>query len=407
MTLTLLDHWKRIPTPVQQVLRRQLALYQPAPNINDLTQIFNIKELIIPYETYSFINFDLLRPFNKLQTLSITNSNGFPDVDLVDLSGLSHLKDLKQLILKNFSFKSLNGLEQLNGLTHLDIGSCKIEDPQAIGALDSLKYLIYDNDYSDHKGNNIFDVGFMASLRSLELLKIHTQGQISFAPLSALSNLKYLDLSFYNNYYNQNNYEALSQLTSLLQLDLSYSWIKETEFLRPLTKLTHLNLGTNQLSDCTPLAALTELIYLDLYGYYGQTSDKLIKLKDISPLQNCTKLSYLHINHHEIEDISSLNSLTSLHELHIDHNLLKDISALAQCKALQRLNISDNAITDLVPLAELDNLIELSLMNTQVKDLTPLLNLSNLKEIHIGGTSISTRKLNLFRKTRPDCVIYN
>ncbi|MFH1500964.1 MAG: leucine-rich repeat domain-containing protein [archaeon] len=80
---------------------------------------------------------------------------------------------------------------------------------------------------------------------------------------------------------------ALSSLTNLQQLTITYNDVSDLSPLSNLKSLTFLNLQGNDITDVSPLSGLTELTNLNLVS----NSD----LADISPLQGLNNLNYLYL----------------------------------------------------------------------------------------------------------------
>ena len=104
---------------------------------------------------------------------------------------------------------------------------------------------------------NISDLAMFTNLTSLSLNRNYYITDIS--AISNLTGLTELNLS----YIHINNTSALSNLTDLIELDLSYNNITDIGGLSNLTNLTKLSLEYNRISDLSALSNLTNLT--DLY----------------------------------------------------------------------------------------------------------------------------------------------
>ena len=132
------------------------------------------------------------------------------------------------------------------------------------------------------------------------------------------------------------------------------------------------------LGDSTSIDGLQFLINLESLGLNSGT------YKDISPLENLTKLKFLAIvRNKNLTDISKLSKLTSLETLQIFRNSIKDISAVRNMPRLKYF-IADynNNIDDISALENKPDLKVVLLEGNKIKDFSPLKNapLTNLHD---------------------------
>lgn len=138
---------------------------------------------------------------------------------------------LKKLVARKISISDWRFLENLTGLTYLNLRNNQLSDGQFLKKLTRLTSL-------DLSFNQISDWQFLGNLRGLT----------------------YLNLSF-----NQiSDWRFLKKLTKLTSLDLRNNQIFDAQFLENLTGLTSLGLSNNQVSDGRFLEKLTKLTLLDL-----------------------------------------------------------------------------------------------------------------------------------------------
>lgn len=95
--------------------------------------------------------------------------------------------------------------------------------------------------------------------------------------------------------------------------------------------------------------------------------------KDLSPLENLTKLKSLSIvRNPNITDISKLSKLTNLENLQIFRNSIKDISSLVNMPRLKYFVADYNSIEDISALENKPNLKIVVLEGNKIKDFSPL-----------------------------------
>ncbi|MDR1179841.1 MAG: hypothetical protein LBK44_04990, partial [Spirochaetales bacterium] len=135
-----------------------------------------------------------------------------------------------------------------------------------------------------------------------------------FSILSALPNLKYLDISF-------NRQEEIPVLPFLRSLEVlilaNMTKIKNIDFIKNLRNLRTLYIyGINNLYDLEPLASLTSLRELSLH--HGKMSGTGTAVKSMEPIGELTELKYLSFclnvegNNKDITPILKLKKLERL-----------------------------------------------------------------------------------------------
>jgi Bacterial Ig-like domain/Leucine Rich repeats (2 copies)/Putative Ig domain len=213
--------------------------------------------------------------------------------------------------------KSLDGIQNLTGLTRLVLPMHAVTDLGPVAALTELDSL--DLTASPGMPPTISDVG----------------------PLAALTHLRYLNL---------NNTRGIVDLSPL----------------SGLTALAELHVRFNSISDLRPLRGLTNLRQLNLAGN---------AIVDVSPLSTLTGLTFLAINYNDIADIAPLSGLTSVSGiLWLLGNRITDLSPLAGMSGVTTVFASGNELTNISGLASLRNLKSIILIdNPNLSDVEPLL----------------------------------
>lgn len=116
-------------------------------------------------------------------------------------------------------------------------------------------------------------------------------------------------VSFYPagvNYYPTNEeMQKLRYCTELIAIDIGHTRATDCEFLWHTPKVKYLILADTGIIDITPVGNLKDLIYLELFN---------LRIKDYSPLLNCTKLQDLNIGTTHA-DPEPLSKMTWLHNL--------------------------------------------------------------------------------------------
>ena len=345
-------------------------------------------------------------------------------------------------------------------------------DLNSDGKIDFSDFLIFASSYgntipTDGGGSEIVEIPD-ATLRAVisdSLNKAHG-APITRADMATLTSLWAVDKNINNlrglefainltelylvqNHIRSSDLSALSGLTNLTELDISYNRISDIAALAGLTKLERLSLDGNQISDITALitalSGLTNLTWLDIRNNpLSATSinthvpaletrgvtvhwsvfipdanlravienrlnkardapitradmatltslPQLRNIIDLTGLEFATNLTTLNLNKNRIRisDITALAGLTNLRFLHLNSNRISDITALAGLTNLRELDLENNQISDIVALAKLTNLTDLRLSNNQITDIAPLSGLTNLTYLPLGYNQIS------------------
>ncbi len=138
---------------------------------------------------------------------------------------------------------------------------------------------------------------------------------------------------------------SLEWLKNLKELDLTWTRVKDLDFLKWFTDLEKLSLKDTRVSDISALEWLKNLKELDL---------SKTEVSDISSLKGLTNLEKLSLKDTKISDISALEWLTNLRDLDLSWTKITDIKALKWLKKLRELDISLTGVEDLEPVEWLD-----------------------------------------------------
>lgn len=244
-------------------------------------------------------------------------------------------------------FSSLAGIQNLTGLTQLNI----------INRL-------------------VTDISPLSELSQLRILNLHTNWITDISPLSELTNLTSLIIS-------ENpivDISSLSGLVNLQRLQVHGLYPYQLQYYLSLDDGRDPDVVFNGVSDISALSNLTELRYLRIH---------LQDISDISPLAGLEKLTNLRIYDNKIADINPLENLTALNLLWVHDNLISDLSPLAGMTEMVQLGLSDNSITDIEALGSMSKLQYLFLRNNRISDLSPLRRSPDLAVLHLDNNAIT------------------
>lgn len=105
---------------------------------------------------------------------------------------------------------------------------------------------------------------------------------------------------------NSEQLQPLKYCTELIALDLGHMYYKDLSFLENMTKLQYLILVDARYTDISVLAQMPDLMYLEIFKN---------ELDDLTPLLQCKKLKHLNIGYTSGFDYASLKEMTWLERL--------------------------------------------------------------------------------------------
>lgn len=253
--------------------------------------------------------------------------------------------------------------------------------------------------------------------------------------LATWNQLRHLDLR--GTRVDSGAFERLVPLSSLQFLDISSTEVDDEGFeeLAALPHLTRLRCGANRLSGLalTVLKTVPNLRHLDVGGYqrvdsglWGLplTEQNLERLGDLTQLETLSlrgaKLtdrgsdrpgSDLAIKT-DIVGLEALAPLVNLRSLDLGDLPISssDLGWLPKLTRLEQLDIDgafeiDDAAA--APLSALSRLTRLNLANSTIGDagLAQLAQLQSLEQLTVGGTQVTGRAIDAFKKQRPQCHV--
>ena len=421
----------------EAVVRQHLEIPLRLLTAEDLEKLVDLKADTREIKIHNIVGLD------QCPNLLSLEIRGWHDDPLSDLTPLSELEQLTELILWGQQVSDLAPLEKLVSLKKLNFGPNRLDQTTDLSVLRNLVNLTE----LGIRHNHIVDLSFLEPLRDLQILKLE-QNRISeisvlenlkelshlglndnlindISALSGLPDLNWLELQ--NNRVtditplieNQNlkgtlkihgnplaNTAQMTHIPSLRQrgIDISHDRISEQAVVFKEVKLENAIRRVLQI----PVAPLTQadllrlteldanaLDIVDLTGLeYCPNLTKLkmswnFKLVDISNLANLKKLRYLSLHYNQVSDLLPIAELSQLTYLGIDGNPISDLSPVRSLTNLQRLDFNNSDLfADLSSLTSLQNLQILTLDNQQLRDLTPLRQLSGLRVLRLGSNWI-------------------
>ena len=326
---------------------------------------------------------------NKITEDAITALIKFTNLTRLALKNLEHLTDFHI----NLFSRTLTNLKNLN------ISDTKIHDQ----GLKLLSNLINLEDINISNSTYLTDEGikFLKNMTNLKTLRMGNSTDFTNSVLNiltGLTNLTYLNIF---NLQSFRNFESLSVLTNLVELDISSTSVNNINFLYKLTKLKYLNLSNrsnmDEILNLNVLANLTNLEKLKM------SECKFINIPNI--FYYMSDLKELYLNTVEI-DIKQILNLTNLEKLKITSSILHNIDDLTYLTNINQLYLHGNSIKNVDFLKSLTNLTKLSMYFEEISDTSPIIYLKKLENIIIDDVFDNINLLSQLPKLR-EIVIEN
>jgi len=145
---------------------------------------------------------------------------------------------------------------------------------------------------------------------------------------------------------------------------LNLSQLKDTHeidpcLFTPMTAMKELFLGPGDYDDLSPLSGMMQLESLRA---------SINQVKDLKPLEKLVKLDRLDLGRTHVSDLQPLEKLTALTELQLDDTQIQDLSPLAGLTALENLSIKNTKVKDAGPLKGMKKLKFIYIAGTPLDD---------------------------------------
>lgn len=171
-----------------------------------------------------------------------------PEMEL-DLNDIAPLKGLEQLVVSRFKIKNLKSFHSLTGLVELSLSHTSVSDTRYFSKLVNLKRISLFN-------NAVEDLSFLKELVKLEEIDF-SKNKIESKQLKHLTSSRENLKSFLLSENHFTDISALSTLVNLVELDISSNFIQDTAPLSALKNLKTLNLLNNPtLKNISPISEL-------------------------------------------------------------------------------------------------------------------------------------------------------
>lgn len=179
--------------------------------------------------------------------------------------------------------------------------------------------------------NEIESLEGVEGMSSLIHLDISYNSLVDLNPLSMLVKLRELDLS--NNYLT--SLEALRPLTNLLRLDISGNRVHSLNGMENMKELVSFNCSDNELHFLEPLHHLENIQFLEC------SKNRIL---DLQAIKTHLHLEELDCSGNLISDLDPIAELTRLTMLNCADNQISTLEPIRHLINLESLNVSDNIL---------------------------------------------------------------
>lgn len=307
----------------------------------------NVKDLVI-YDS-SFASLDSLSKFSSLENIIIENCE-----NIEDISVLSSLSNLKKVIINGTKVSDVSPLSSLPNLKELDLRCNKISNPEVLSSLENITSIaLYYNNISDiSQISFLVDRGIISQEQALNYIESSTDHTLIFTMDDYKENGIVLDIAYYkaiDKYYVEVRGETVKPLAFLLVDDISDLYALSNDLQNCRT------LRLKNIPDTKDINYLTnkeniEVLFINNCGF-----DNLHFLED-----------YKNINYLGIDNCLNLKEALPKGRFLTEHDNLEIVSIkntsldsiyfLANTQSIKVIELSNNNLTTLVLLTELPNL---------------------------------------------------
>ena len=350
---TLSEAWK------SALKRANPSITNDNPGVETLTKTVTVSQLDL-----SGLGIETLNPLIKFVNLQTVD---FSDNPIAELLPLTEVKTLKKVEGKNTEVTDISSLKVLENLEMLNLEGSPVKSIAELVGLEKLKLINVNQSELDTKEIPAFlirrpDVNVI--FRSQEL-------QTWWANL---------DTSWKDLFRRQN---TLPEDPSVEQL-------------HSLTAKSELIFERVQISDLEPLPTFINLRSLQIFD---------APISSISPLSGMVLLTKLRISQVPVNDFMPVSGLLAMTSLDISNTGIEDLSPISNLTNLSYLNISGTNLKNLKGLETLSSLEELDVASTNLRSLKPIEDLNKLKKLSCFNTRLTTRAVDSFKSSHPDCEV--
>jgi len=398
LPLLKLAHLERIYCDKTRV-RKGIADAFMVANPNVLV-IFDSEDLKVWWDTLSPEWHEVL---SKTAAIALTPSKEelarVPNVDSIDVSG-THISDLEPLrklqklqviVAHNTGISDLSPLRDLHEVTYLNVSETDVSDVSAVRQFSKLKVLRADK-------SKIQNIDPLETITGLEKLYVDQTGIHDIIVQDFLKKNPTVLIVYKTPHLVRWWNKLPANWKDVFRSQMGTDTTSTREHLHQFVEREAFHFKEASVND---LSAFSEFIRLKELHFSGTA------IADLSPLDHlASTLTSLHATGSPLQKVEVLQLLTELDDLDISDTPLEELKVIGNLQSLKKLNCSGTQIKKLDPLKTLPALESLDCSNTKVGSLDPVSHRS-LKTLKCFNTKLSTREIENFKKSNPDCnVVY-
>ena len=381
MTEDLFAFWEGLDEPWEDIINQKLNLSDSISK-EQIHQILKINEIEISG------NKDIthIEPVEFMPNLQVLN---FTATQVSDLSPIKNLQNLHILNGANSMVKDLSPLKNLTALKAINFDNTEVADISVISELSQIDSLFFNNtkvkDISALNDLSRFNAAYFEQTQVTD----EDFNRLNFNEDSSVVIYKTDKLrAWWGNLGDewQNIFKESNNLTGR----------PSTEELHQLTSKKDLAVKSIKLNNLDPVPEFTRLKSLSF------TDSQITSLY---PLVSLKKLEELTCPRNPISDIEALSTHTQLRILNLDNTQISDLKPIRSLKELRELKISGTNVKDLSAVSGFEKLEVLDFSKTKIKKIKPLSGLYNLKVLKCYNNKISPKKVEEFKAKNPNCDV--
>lgn len=352
--------WSSLSSEWKAALKRNNpAITNDSPTVEILTQTITVTKLNL-----DSAQLDNLIPITRFVNLSHLNFSNNP---ISDLLPLSEVKTLVQIIGKNTQVTELSALAENDLLEYLDLEYSPISSIQVVTALPDLVLL------------NVNEADFDPSIIPEMLIQ---RPDMNIIYRTDELNIWWNDLD--------------TNWKDIFRKKFALSENPETEKLHLLAAQSELSIRSVSISDLIPLSVFVNLRSLEVFD---------APISSVAPLSARMLLTKLRLSQVPVADFLPLSGLSLLEDLDLSNTGIAELTPISNLTELRKLNLSGTNLKTLKGLESLGALEELDVASTNLRNLKPIDGLNNLKKLSCFNTNLTTRSVESFKSSHPDCEV--
>lgn len=363
----LMNWWNNLPVVWKDVFKEKIdnSTKISKEELHEITRVEKIDISASPA-------INTLEPVTNLVLLSELNCQG---TAITDLTPVKNLSDLTKLNFSNTKVNDISPLANLTKLSELRFDATEVESIEPLNDLDELKWV-----YCDDTPTEVAEiVQFMTKYP--ECLVIYQTRNLERWWAGLPEVWKMLAEQFIHTDQKLSR-EQLQQLANLRKIDIS-----------DFPDMAGQSLKIESLESIQELIFLQELRFTNT------------RVTSLEPLRGLGTLEILVCPNNPVATLEPLSETRNLQVLDVQNTPISNLEFLSTLEHLKKLNCSGTQIKSLKGVETITTLETLDCYNTAIKSLSQVEQLENLKLLRCYNTKIPLRKIENFRKLRPDVEV--